>query len=81
MNKEFLFLLPVFINEKLERAITETCFGTCGKVSVIETENIGPCFVCTQQVCPNVKQETEVIGTSQMTGEELKIRIINFDSE
>ncbi|WP_409266871.1 hypothetical protein [Massilia sp. BHUDP2] len=63
-----------------EALITRHCFGDCGQVSLggaLMTEDLGPLFVCGEEVCPYLKGQTdEPIGTSQMTGEPIFIRAI-----
>lgn len=63
-----------------EELITKHCFGDCGKVSlggVVMTEEVGPLWICCEEVCPHLKKQTEEpFGMSGMTGEPIFLRSI-----
>lgn len=71
-----LYCIPMMI-ESQKQPIDKHCFGDCGKISMggaIDIDEVGPCWVCTHEDCPHEKGHTEVIGTSDMTGDPVCIR-------
>lgn len=76
---ELIYALPMMVKPELEKAMQDLCFGSCGKISMcgaIETE-YGPCWVCCEKDCQHILKQTEAIGKSEITGDEVAIRIIN----
>lgn len=79
-----IFAIPMFAKEPLNSAIQALCFGSCNKISacgMIDTEQAGPCWVCCEEVCPHLEMQTGVVGTSEITGDEVRIRIIKSGGE
>ena len=77
---DLIFALPMMVKPELEKAMQDLCFGSCGKISAsgaIVIEPYGPCWVCCESECPNLLKQTEPIGKSEITGDDVAIRIIN----
>ena len=71
-----LYCIPMMVETQKE-PLGKYCFGSCGKILIsgaIEIEEVGPCWVCIQDDCPYETGHTEVIGTSEVTGEPVCIR-------
>lgn len=74
-----IYALPIMAKEPMKSLIQSLCFGSCGKISLggaINSDTAGPCFVCCEEKCPYSKEEVGPIGTSEITGDEVMIRII-----
>lgn len=56
--------------------IERYCFGECGNVIIggIDTDVAGPLVPCKRDECLHEEATTPVMGTSALTGEEIKIR-------
>jgi hypothetical protein len=75
-NATTLYCIPMRV-ETQQKALDEHCFGDCGKISIGGTMMIGgfgPCWVCTYDNCPHENGHTEIVGSSEMTGEPIRIR-------
>lgn len=75
-NVTTLYCIPMMV-ETQKKPLDEHCFGDCGKISMggaITIDEIGPCWVCTHEDCPHEKGHTEIVGSSEMTGEPVCIR-------
>ena len=71
-----LYCIPMMFESQI-KPLDDHCFGDCGKISMagaIDIDEVGPCWVCTQAECQYEKGHTEIIGTSQMTGDPVCIR-------
>jgi hypothetical protein len=77
-EKITLYCLPV--HAKCKDEIDRHCFGDCGQISmggVIDLgDRIGPCWVCTLNACPYEMLVTDVLGQSNISGEDVRVRIL-----
>lgn len=77
-----IFALPIVLQQmypNIDQAMKDKCFGSCGKVSLgglIDIEPLGACWVCTESECPYMVKESEIMGTSGITGDAVKIRLM-----
>ncbi len=75
---DIIYCIP-FMVESQKRPIEQHCFGDCGKISMggsIVCGEYGPCFVCTQAVCPYEKGSVGPCGESDMTGDIVHMRVL-----
>ena len=71
-----LYAIPMLI-ESQKGPLDRYCFGSCGKISMsgaIDIAEVGPCWVCTHANCEHEKGHTNIIGSSGMTGDPVRIR-------
>lgn len=82
IQESTIFALPILLQKlhpSVDQAMKDKCFGSCGKVSLggfIEIDLLGPCWVCAESKCPHMVKESEILGTSGITGDAVKIRIM-----
>lgn len=67
--------------EKQKKPVDDHCFGDCGHISLgMMQSEWGPMMVCCYNDCPHLdEQTTEPVGTSEMTGESVYLRILKFE--
>ena len=71
-----LYAIPMMVETQKE-PLKRYCFGSCGKISlggVINIDEVGPCWVCSHDDCPYEKAHTEIIGSSEATGDLFCVR-------
>ena len=72
---KILYAIPMMIASQ-KSLLDKYCFGSCGKIKLgaIDIQEVGPCWICAETNCPYEKGHTEIIGTSEISGESVCIR-------
>jgi hypothetical protein len=73
-----IYCIP-YMHSTQKEPLQKHCFGDCGKISMgmsVTCGEYGPCFVCTQEVCPYEKGSVGPCGEADATGDTIYMRIL-----